>query len=166
MVEIWKEIPFAKGLYEVSNLGRVRSINRGILCQHDNGTGRLIVRLSIPNKKPKNYKVHRLVAIAFVPNPKNYPEINHKDENPKNNCASNLEWCTRKYNINYSSKIKINAHKVGLSRRKPIEHFEDGKWVRYAYITEAEIKFGLPHGDIRRKINRGSKEWRDINKED
>lgn len=55
------------------------------------------------NGKIKNYKIHRLVAEAFIPNPNNYPCVNHKDENPSNNCINNLEWCTHKYNMNYGT---------------------------------------------------------------
>lgn len=117
MVEIYKKI---KGFenYEISNLGNVKSLNyrgRGeekTLCLKIDKKGYRYISLS-KEGITKNFKVHRLVAEAFIPNPNNYPIINHKDENPSNNCVfinedgtvdlekSNIEWCTHKYNVNY-----------------------------------------------------------------
>lgn len=70
-----------------------------------------------------DHKIHRLVAIAFIPNPNNYPMVNHKDENPKNNCVENLEWCDAKYNNNYGTAIERKAE----HKKKPIlaYHNED-----------------------------------------
>lgn len=97
--ETWKDIPGFGGKYEVSTFGRVKS-KRGILkpllkkkyfsvCLSMNGSHRY-------------YKIHRLVAMTFIPNEKNLPVVNHKDENRLNNCVENLEWCTVKYNTTYS----------------------------------------------------------------
>lgn len=116
MNEIWKPVIGYEGLYEVSNQGRVRSIDRlvraragksrkvkGIILNaSDHGNGYLHVKLS--NGKSKTYLVHRLVASAFIPNPRNFVEINHKDENPRNNRADNLEWCNRTYNLTYGER--------------------------------------------------------------
>lgn len=111
MEEIWKEIEGYEGKYEVSNLGNVRSLNY-------NGTGEIkLLKQYIchnryeqvnlyKNGKPKHHLVHRLVARAFIPNPNNYKEVNHKDENPANNNVNNLEWCTREYNNNYGTRNK------------------------------------------------------------
>lgn len=110
MKEIWKPISGYENLYNISNLGNVFSIksNRNIK-PIKNYKGYLMVGLC-KNKKRKNYLVHRLVAGAFIDNPNNLPEINHKDENPSNNVVFNLEWCTHKYNMNYNNlgkRIKI-----------------------------------------------------------
>lgn len=107
--QIWREIPGYEGLYQVSNTGRVRSLNYNgtrktkVLKQITDKLGYKRVNLFKNNKK-KNYLVHRLVALAFIPNPNNYPIINHKDENPSNNYYKNLEWCTYEYNNNYGTK--------------------------------------------------------------
>ncbi len=110
MKEIWKPISGYENLYNISNLGNVFSIksNRNIKPTK-NYKGYLMVGLC-KNKKRKNCLVHRLVAGAFIDNPNNLPEINHKDENPSNNVVFNLEWCTHKYNMNYNNlgkRIKI-----------------------------------------------------------
>lgn len=103
MKEVFKEHP--SGLY-ISSLGQVFVPKSGIHKEHytfgtDNGHGYLIVKY-----KGKNYLVHRLVAECFIPNPNGYKEVNHKDENKTNNTAENLEWCTRKYNMNYGTRTE------------------------------------------------------------
>ena len=62
--------------------------------------------------------IHRLLAEAFIPNPNNYPQINHKDENKKNNSLNNLEWCTCKYNINYGTRTKRDVKKRKMKREQ------------------------------------------------
>lgn len=111
--EIWKDIEGYEGLYQISSLGRVKSLGNDktkkekILKQDKNKNGYFKVNLW-KNNKTKTCQVHRLVAHAFIENPNKLPIINHKDENPSNNMASNLEWCTQKYNVNYGTcKIKI-----------------------------------------------------------
>lgn len=103
--EVWKDIDGYEG-YQVSNLGRVRSFKNGkvrILKPSSDKCGYLIVNLC-KNSSSKSCRVHRLVAQAFIPNPNNLPQVNHKDENPSNNIVSNLEWCDAKYNINYGTR--------------------------------------------------------------
>lgn len=106
--EIWKPVDGYEGLYEVSNLGRVKSLlhdNEWILKQIDNGHGYLRVALS-KNGNVKKYRVHRLVARAFVLNddPENKTHINHKNEIKTDNRADNLEWCNSHYNDNYGTR--------------------------------------------------------------
>lgn len=120
MEEIWKDIVGYEGLYQVSNLGRVKSLPRlhkyvhgyymtkeKILSPRVCGKQReyLAVALNVDGKT-KQYKIHRLVATAFIPNPYGYNEINHKDENKGNNKVGNLEWCSRSYNVNYGCRIE------------------------------------------------------------
>lgn len=103
MEEIWKEIKEYEGLYQVSNMGRVKSLRKNIILKKSiTYRGYEKVNLSV-NNIHKDYSVHRLVANAFIPNPDNLPQVNHKDENKTNNCVNNLEWCTQKYNINYGT---------------------------------------------------------------
>lgn len=123
--EIWKDIEGWEGYYQVSNLGRVRSVDREIINRDKinklkgkilNATvncrsGYESVMLCKECKK-KRLPLHRLVAIAFVPNPNNYKEVNHKDEDKTNNSSSNLEWCDRKYNNNYGTMRERMASKL------------------------------------------------------
>lgn len=119
--EVWKDVKGYEGKYQVSNLGRVKSLNyhrsgkeRLLSLAHDKD-GYLYVCFH-KNGKQKLYKVHRLVAIAFIPNPDNLPCVNHKDENPSNNRVENLEWCTQKYNINYGTRTK----RMSKAQSKPV----------------------------------------------
>lgn len=106
MQEIWKDIEGYEGLYQVSNLGNVKSLNykrmgfSRLLTPKCNNDGRLWVELR-KNGKGKAFLIHRLVGTCFIPNPHGLPQINHIDENPKNNTVENLEWCTQEYNIKY-----------------------------------------------------------------
>lgn len=116
MIEEWKDIVGYENLYQVSNLGNVRSLDRTIIRSHGEkltvhgkilkpmiSRGYCYVRLNnCGNWKDK--QIHRLVAQAFIPNPDNLPEINHKDEIKINNYVENLEWCTREYNVNYGNR--------------------------------------------------------------
>lgn len=120
MKEIWKAIKGYEGIYEVSNLGRIKTLSRYIrnrkmpekIKKLDKGKyGYLRVELS-NNKINKKYLVHRLVAETFIPNPNNLPCINHKDENKSNNIVNNLEWCDYLYNNLYNDKHKKNWVKV------------------------------------------------------
>ena len=112
-MEVWKDIEGYEGKYQISNKGNVKSLNyrnsgrSQNLVPKVNNAGRLWVELA-SNGKTKPMLIHRLVAMAFIPNPNNYPQINHKDENVKNNHAGNLEWCTGDYNI----KCFLDRHKV------------------------------------------------------
>lgn len=116
MKEIWKDIKGYEGLYQISNLGNVKSLDRNyirkngrnhhtketIRAQSKNLKGYSFVRLSKNNNSKIKY-IHRLVAEHFIPNPQMLPQVNHKDENKDNNCVGNLEWCTNVYNCNYGT---------------------------------------------------------------
>lgn len=110
MQEIWKDVVGFEGYYQVSSLGRVMSLNRKYSGEHlmsptKDKMGYMIVCLRKQGYKG-NKKVHRLVAEAFIPNPDNLPQVNHKDEDKTNNNVENLEWCDCRYNINYGTVIE------------------------------------------------------------
>lgn len=113
--EVWKDAKVLKngelfdftGLYEASNLGRIRNAKTGrILKPFGNGRGYMRVDLG-----QKQFDVHRIIATTFLinDNPNEKTDVNHKDENPSNNCVNNLEWCTREYNINYGGHNQRSA---------------------------------------------------------
>lgn len=129
--EIWKDIPGYVGLYQVSNLGRVKSLDRFTIRVSDNakvfykGTdlkfrldrrGYLNVQLS-KNGIVKKYRIHRLVALSFIQNPDNLPCVNHKDECKTNNIVSNLEWCSIEFNLNYGTRNKRISKTKQLKRK-------------------------------------------------
>lgn len=103
--EIWKDCKGYEGKYQVSNQGRVWSVkSQKYLKPWLNSNGYWAVQLMAPNGKRKDELVHRLVALAFIENPNNLPQVNHKDENKQNCNADNLEWCDAKYNLNYGTR--------------------------------------------------------------
>lgn len=149
--EVWKDIPNFEGRYMVSNLGRVKSIKYRhhdkiqILSQENERQYKRVTLYSKDGKR-KWYRVHRLVAQCFIPNPNNYKEINHKDENPSNNCVDNLEWCDRSYNINYGDRNK----KVASKRNKSIIQFDkNNNFIKqYNSITEVVNLFEFDRSNI------------------
>ena len=118
-----KDIKGYEGIYGITSCGKVWSYrNECFLKPIDNGTGYLQVILH-KDGKVKNHYVHRLVAEAYLPNPENLPQINHRDENKTNNCLQNLEWCDHKYNINYGTRTE--------KTKKPILQYDlDGNFIR------------------------------------
>ena len=148
--EIWKDIEEYEGLYQVSNLGRVYSVKRNKYKKlSKDKDGYLFVCISKQGKH-KGYRVHRLVAQAFIPNPENKPQINHIDGDKTNNVMKNLEWVTCKENI-------IHAHKNGLSyKAKGKDHFNYGK----SLAEETKEKMSKKR---KGELNSNSKQVRCIN---
>lgn len=124
--EIWLPVKNYEGYYEVSNLGNIRSLDKiqrakknpyfvkgKPIKSRNHPCGYKMVnlwRLSIRN----SFLVHRLVANAFIPNPNNYPQINHKDGNKKNNIVENLEWCNNSINVTHALNTGLNKRRVKL----------------------------------------------------
>ena len=145
MREIWKDVKGFEGIYQVSNYGRVkaytklikhsrvgymRRIKERFLSICDNGYGYKNVYFCVNGKRTVKY-IHRLVAEAFLPNPQNYKEINHKDYNKENNFVENLEWCSRRQNIEHSL---INMY---IPRKK---HKPSGTGYKYIYFRKRNGK--------------------------
>ena len=146
MEEIWKEVPGYEGYYWVSNFGNVKSVPR-------QGSRGGIMAGRIDKKGYKDFtfrkdgeqttmKCHRLVAMAFLPNPNNLPEVNHKDENKLNNRVDNLEWCTTAYNHEYGTRT--------LRCGKPIRCVETG--VEYAGAKWAANELALDASTITKAL--------------
>lgn len=144
MQEVWKKI---EGFhYSVSDHGRVKNDKTGkILKPAVNNKGYLWVRLCFKGGV-KDFLVHRLVATAYIPNPNSLPFINHRDCNPLNNCIDNLEWCTPKYNVNYSDCIKKRVEKLA----KPVSQYTiEGVFIAiYPSAKEAARQTGISQGSI------------------
>jgi len=150
MGERWKEIIDTNGLYYISNYGRVKRVNKTkperILKTSNDGKGYLVVSISDGKGNVRTARVHKLVALHFIPNPYNYPVINHKDENPFNNHADNLEWCTVKYNTNYNDMPKRRCKNL----KKEVVQLDDiGNIIaRFESVTSAAKETGSCRGDI------------------
>lgn len=124
MEEIWKDIEGYEGLYQVSNLGNIKSLQRKNICgktipskllkPHENPQTKYLTVNLYKSGKSHTVSIHRLVAYAFVPNPHNLPQVGHKDESRNNNCANNLEWTTNIENSNTPKrKEKLSASLLG-----------------------------------------------------
>ena len=140
----WRDIEGFEGLYQVSADGKIYSnYSNKILVERKDKLGYCRVNL-YKNKRCYSKTVHRLVALAFIPNPQRLPIINHKDENPSNNNVNNLEWCTYSYNTsygtarqrsvahtNYEARTRVTDYaKCARSRMKPVLQIKDGKVVK------------------------------------
>ena len=144
MNEEWRPVVGYEGLYEVSNTGRVRSLDRydnrncfrksKVLSPVKDKYGYLLVNLYC-NGKQHQMKIHRLVAEAFIPNQDDLPQVNHKDEDKTNNNVTNLEWCDATYNNNYGSRLERsretaikNGYYTGLSKKEYMNKYnQDNK---------------------------------------
>ena len=152
MKEIWKDKKDYEGLYMVSNWGRVKSIKFGkerILKPVTNSSGYLLVNLC-KDGKVKAFTVHRLVAEAFLPNPHNYPCVNHKDENKQNNNVENLEFCDIKYNSNFGTRNeRIAAKNTNGKLSKPVLQYDlEGNFIKEWRSTRECERNGFSHGAV------------------
>lgn len=158
-MEKWLDIKDYEGYYQISSLGRVKSlkridrINRSIdeKIRKTKLNNRGYEQVSLyKNGKSKYFLVHRLVAEAFIKNGNNFPQVNHIDENNQNNIVENLEWCTNKYNANFGSRIE----RAGINHRKSVKAFKNGEVFYFDGITIAEKKLGMASNSIKAAIKR------------
>lgn len=159
----WKKVKGYEGLYEVSNAGHVRSVDRYVKCNHgvakrsgktlketERRKGYLCVNLS-KNGKSRSVEIQRIVATAFLPNPEGLPCVNHKDENKKNNSAENLEWCTYAYNNNYGNRKAKCREKTtnGKMSKKIFQYSRDGELLNeFPSLAEAHRRYGFDASKI------------------
>ena len=157
--EIWKDIEGFEGLYQVSNMNNIKSLertvwdNRGyyrtvherILKARKNNNDYLQVNLW-KDGKAKKYLVHQLVATAFCENPEGYTEVNHINEDKADCRAENLEWCSRSYNLSYNGRAK----KVAEKKSKPVIaiHKINGLILKFPSAHEAERQLGIAQNHI------------------
>lgn len=130
--ELWYDVPGYKNLYQISNLQRVRSYPR--LGKTRLIGGKILNPYMFPNgywavtfchkRKYKTAYIHRLMAEVFLPNPNNYPIVNHKDSNPSNNNIENLEWCTQSYNVKYGFTNNGRVQKGGRKTKFKINQYD------------------------------------------
>lgn len=186
-MEIWKDIKGFEGLYQVSNFGRVKSLERHrngkrgaptickerILCLHRGKFGYLQACLCKDNKKHAPL-VHRLVGEAFIPNTENLPCIDHIDGNRENNAVSNLRWCTTKENMNYSGvrnsisntqktseACKRHQRDIQEKCKKPVVCiFPDGTVQEFDSAAAIEKEYGFGHSNISACCNGKAKSYR------
>lgn len=161
MKEIWKDIKGYEGLYQASNLGRIRSFpRRGTHCNsvkvlksNKNHKGYLTLSLT-KNCKRKTVSVHRIVALTFIPNPNNLPQINHKDGNKLNNNVENLEWVTNYDNMQHSIKLGLrkNSYKKGKEHFKSVivnQYDLEHNFIKQWYcVNDIERKLGFNNKNI------------------
>ena len=147
--EIWRDIKGYEGKYQVSNFGRVWSIiNQKMLKQQMAGSNYLRVYLRTKNGKTKQEYVHRLVALAFVPNPDSKTQVNHLNEDRTDNRAENLEWVTQEENLNYGTRVQrsTDAKKYEFNI-----YSKDGTYIGYFKGSkEAAIALGVNKSTILR----------------
>lgn len=157
MKEEWRDIKEYKGYYQVSNLGRVKSLCRNIImCQVCKPKGYKYVQLQV-NGKCLTIGVHRLVAMAFIPNPNNKPQVDHIDGNPSNNVVTNLRWATQVENMN-NPITKERMSKALSGENNPFfsrTHTEETKQILSKLAKQRTGKrnsfFGKKHSDETKK---------------
>lgn len=154
--EMWMPIVGYEGIYEVSNFGRVKSNKFGkerILKPYDcHGYREVDLRL---NNKSKRFRVHRLVAVAFIPNqnPEIKTFINHKDGNRGNNHVDNLEWCTQSENVEHAYRVlRVVPRSTHQNQPNQIKIIEKSSGTEYFSIREASRQLGIKRDTIKRSI--------------
>jgi len=150
MVEEWRDVKGYEGLYQVSNLGNVKRVGKatgatvGRIISGWKQKGYILCALW-NHRKSEKCQVHRLVAEAFLPNPQNLPQVNHKDENKSNNCVDNLEWCDAKYNSNFGTRTERSS----IGKWKKVNQYTiDGRFVKTWLSGKDAVENGFSQSGI------------------
>ena len=173
--EVWKDVEGYEGLYQVSNFGNIKSLARivhsekrsdykikeKVLKQSDTTTGYKKVELHKDNEKRKSFKVHRLVAQAFIPNPENKREVNHIDGNKHNNNVNNLEWVTSSENKLHAFEMHLNPTKRDLDEEEIIRMYCEEK----ISIHQIAKKFNVADCAIIRRLKANDIEIKSISEQ-
>lgn len=172
--EIWKPVKGYAGLYEVSNLGRLRSLPRkgtkgGIISPTYSNTKHYAHVPLTKNAKVRTVSLHRIVAEAFIPNPENKPQVNHKDGNKRNNAVDNLEWATPEENMQHAFRTGLKDTKAAIAAHsRSVAQIVEGKIIKtFSSVREAEKATGAANQNII-KVCQGTRrmaggfEWRYI----
>jgi hypothetical protein len=179
-LEKWKDVVGFEGLYQVSNLGRIKSYDKRhisidkigrnrdkfypkrIMRQSVEKQGYLRLSLTDRNKTETRHAVHRLVAIAFIPNPKNLPEVDHKKGNKKDNRVTELKWVTSKENVENAWALGLCKKQLGEEHSQSKLTAKDVLFIRASELSRKElaIKFSVGRKCIDKIINR--KRWTHI----
>lgn len=167
--EEWRDIIGYEGKYQVSNLGRVRSLQYhntkgvkriGLLKPAKDGCGYYRCALSKKNILT-TYKVHRLVAAAFIPNPNNYPQINHKNGIKTDNRVENLEWCNNSWNQLHAYRTGLTPKHVGHKIGVKLTKLNTGEELFFDQIKKATLFLGISRDYLRQLSNRGKNIYKD-----
>ena len=177
--EIWKDVPGYEGRYQASTHGRIKALKRvrangrlreeHILSQQTWPQGYKKVTLSNDINPHKTFFVHRIIAITFLDNVNNLPQINHKDENPSNNFVENLEWCTHKYNVNYGNRTKKTQgennknHKLTEAEVIEIKKIYQKNSREFGQPSLAKV-YGVSRGTIQNIVD--GRKWKHLLKEE
>ena len=152
---VWKDVIGYEGVYQVNNIGEVKRVSKNKLLTPYVGVkskGYIYVKLCMNNVRCKK-ALHRVVAEAFIPNPLNKPEVNHKDGNKSNNCVDNLEWCNRSENEQHSYNIlnKDSGKKLSVEQRDSVVHLRDNLGLTFVEIA---TKLNVSPSNVRWLYNR------------
>lgn len=167
MEEIWKDIDGYEGKYQISNNGAVCSLEyhntkgikrKGFLKPAKDSKGYLRCALSKENKL-RTFKIHRLVAQAFIPNPLNLPQVNHIDGDKTNNCVSNLEWCDNSYNQRHAYSNGLNPKHVGHRVGVQLTNIKNGEVLVFDQIKKACNFLSICRDYLRQLSNLGITEY-------
>ncbi|MBO5138700.1 MAG: HNH endonuclease [Bacilli bacterium] len=161
-MEDWKDIKGYEGYYQISSLGRVKSLTRVVVCKNkhkftcrekilklNTRNGYYVVNFQKEGLK-RSFQIHRLVAIHFINNPQNKPQVNHIDGNKKNNNVNNLEWVTIKENINHAFNIGLSS-KIRHNNKPVLQFDKNMNFIKeYVSACSAENETNINHSNISR----------------